>query len=108
MPVTGPSSNMAKTPHPCPSDTLPIFQIREQRLTSGKTRELGSARMPLTGPVMGQGMCWALPEAQCGHRVTLAHLGQPRRRQSGREDVRVWSLPPTHGGPWEQTSLCPD
>lgn len=41
MPVTGPSSNMAKTPHPCPSDTLPIFQIREQRLTSGKTQGAG-------------------------------------------------------------------
>ena len=41
-----------------------------------------------------------------GPGVALAHFGQPRWRQRGREDVQGWVLPPTHWGPREQIPLC--
>lgn len=34
----GPRPCTARTPQPCPSNTLPIFPIRKQRLASGNTQ----------------------------------------------------------------------
>lgn len=56
--------------------------------------------MPPTGPVMGWGVCWALPEAQVGGDWPQSHTGPPWATQMEAEREGGCASPVSTPHPW--------